>query len=161
MPRFRFENYTTANGLPANHVYAVLVDGARIWAGTDDGLVYTKTESGRPTRRRTAWRTEPCSRWLWTNARAMCGPARWAAEPDLRRAHRQLYAVELGLSNNVVYGVSVEGENVWVATASGACRLNLHTGEWSLYNERKHAHARDLGLRGFRYRDQGLLRSLG
>ena len=41
-----------------------------------------------------------------------------------------------GLSNDVVYGVSVEGENVWVATASGACRLNLHTGEWSLYNER-------------------------
>ena len=38
MPRFRFENYTTANGLPANHVYAVLVDGDRIWAGTDNGL---------------------------------------------------------------------------------------------------------------------------
>ena len=30
-----------------------------------------------------------------------------------------------GLSNDVVYGVSVEGENVWVATAAGACRLNL------------------------------------
>ena len=29
-----------------------------------------------------------------------------------------------GLSNDVVYGVSVEGENVWVATAAGACRLN-------------------------------------
>ena len=41
-----------------------------------------------------------------------------------------------GLSNNVVYGVAVEGENVWVATAAGACRLDLHTGEWSLYNER-------------------------
>ena len=41
-----------------------------------------------------------------------------------------------GLSNDVVYGVSVEGENVWVATAAGGCRLNLHTGQWSLYNER-------------------------
>jgi len=41
-----------------------------------------------------------------------------------------------GLSNDVVYGVSVEGENVWVATAAGACRLNTRTGEWSLYNER-------------------------
>ena len=29
-----------------------------------------------------------------------------------------------GLSNDVVYGVAVEGENVWVATAAGACRLN-------------------------------------
>jgi ligand-binding sensor domain-containing protein len=41
-----------------------------------------------------------------------------------------------GLSNDVVYGVSVEGENVWVATAAGACRLNTRTGQWSLYNER-------------------------
>ena len=38
MPKFRFENFTTANGLPNDHVYAVLVDGDRIWAGTDDGL---------------------------------------------------------------------------------------------------------------------------
>ncbi len=38
LPRFRFENFTTANGLPDNHVYAVLVDGDRIWAGTDNGL---------------------------------------------------------------------------------------------------------------------------
>jgi len=41
-----------------------------------------------------------------------------------------------GLSNDVVYGVSVEGENVWVATAAGGCKLDLHTGQWSLYNER-------------------------
>jgi ligand-binding sensor domain-containing protein len=38
LPRFRFENFTTANGLPDNHVYSVLVDGERIWAGTDNGL---------------------------------------------------------------------------------------------------------------------------
>jgi hypothetical protein len=38
MPHFKFENFTTANGLPNNHVYSVLVDGDRVWAGTDDGL---------------------------------------------------------------------------------------------------------------------------
>ena len=38
MPRFRFENFTTANGLPNDHVFAVLVDGDRVWAGTDNGL---------------------------------------------------------------------------------------------------------------------------
>src|ERR1035437_6770323 len=43
MPRYRFENFTTANGLPDNHVFAVLVDGDRIWAGTENGLaVYDK-----------------------------------------------------------------------------------------------------------------------
>ena len=25
---------------------------------------------------------------------------------------------------------------MWVATAAGGCRLDLHTGQWSLYNER-------------------------
>ena len=31
MPMFRWENFTTANGLPNNHVYCVLVDGNRVW----------------------------------------------------------------------------------------------------------------------------------
>ena len=38
MPRFRWENFTTANGLPDNHVFCVLVDGDRVWAGTENGL---------------------------------------------------------------------------------------------------------------------------
>src|SRR5579872_2015460 len=38
MPRFRWENFTTVNGLPDNHVFCVLVDGNRIWAGTENGL---------------------------------------------------------------------------------------------------------------------------
>ncbi|MGE5054696.1 MAG: hypothetical protein ACM3WP_11075, partial [Acidobacteriota bacterium] len=38
LPTFRWENFTTSNGLPDNHVYCVLVNGQRIWAGTDNGL---------------------------------------------------------------------------------------------------------------------------
>ena len=38
IPMFRWENFTTTNGLPNNHVYCVLVDGRRVWAGTDNGL---------------------------------------------------------------------------------------------------------------------------
>lgn len=45
MPLFRFENFTTANGLPNDHVYAVLVDGNRIWAGTDNGLAVYENHS--------------------------------------------------------------------------------------------------------------------
>ena len=41
-----------------------------------------------------------------------------------------------GLSNDVVYGVGVQGDYVWVATAAGASRLNTRTGQWSLFNER-------------------------
>ena len=35
---FRWENFTTANGLSDNHVFCVLVDGDRVWAGTVNGL---------------------------------------------------------------------------------------------------------------------------
>jgi len=38
IPHFRFENFTTANGLPDDHVFNVLVDGDRIWAATENGL---------------------------------------------------------------------------------------------------------------------------
>jgi ligand-binding sensor domain-containing protein len=41
-----------------------------------------------------------------------------------------------GLSNDVVYGVAVQDEYVWTATAAGASRLNTRTGQWSLFNER-------------------------
>src|ERR1035441_8054100 len=41
-----------------------------------------------------------------------------------------------GLPNDVVYGVSVQGDFVWVATAAGGARLNTRSHQWSLFNER-------------------------
>ena len=137
MPRFRFENYTTANGLPDNHVYAVLVDGARVWAGTDNGLglfedgkwkTYS-TKDGLAHRAVLSLALDKRTGDVW--AGTMGGLSRISGGRIV--SYTQLNS---GLSNDVVYGVSVEGENVWVATASGAGRLNLDTGEWSLYNER-------------------------
>src|SRR5579872_5019765 len=142
LPMFRWENFTTANGLPNDHVFCVLVDGNRVWAGTENGLgLY---ENG-----------------IWKVFR----PDQGAKEQSL--AHRAVLSLALdkrtgdvwagtmgglsrissgridtftqlnsGLSNDVVYGVSVEGEHVWVATAAGACMLNLRTNQWSLFNER-------------------------
>ena len=66
-----------------------------------------------------------------------------------------------GLSNDVVYGVSVEGENVWVATAAGGCKLNLRNGEWSLLQRTQHTDGGDLGIWCRGDADQGLLRSVG
>ena len=88
MPRYRFENFTTANGLPDNHVYSVLVDGDRIWAGTDNGLaVY---ENGK-------WKTYTTKDGLAHRAVLSLALDKrtgdvWAGtmgglEPHLRRAH--------------------------------------------------------------------------
>jgi ligand-binding sensor domain-containing protein len=137
MPRFRFENFTTANGLPDNHVFAVLVDGDRVWAGTENGLAvyengswktYT-TADGLAHRAVLSLALDQRTGDVW--AGTMGGLSRISA--GRIDTYTQLNS---GLSNDVVYGVAVEGENVWVATAAGACRLNTRTGEWSLYNER-------------------------
>jgi ligand-binding sensor domain-containing protein len=137
MPRFRFENFTTANGLPDNHVFAVLVDGDRVWAGTENGLAvyegqkwktYT-TADGLAHRAVLSLALDKRTGDVW--AGTMGGLSRISA--GRIDTFTQLSS---GLSNNVVYGVSVEGENVWVATAAGGCRLNTRTGQWTLYNER-------------------------
>jgi len=137
LPRFRFENFTTAEGLPDNHVFSVLVDGNRIWAGTENGLgLYENgkwktfsTQDGLAHRAVLSLALDKRTGDVW--AGTMGGLSRVSA--GRIESYTQLNS---GLSNDVVYGVSVEGENVWVATAAGACRLNLHTGQWALYNER-------------------------
>jgi len=137
MPRFRFENFTTANGLPDNHVFAVLVDGDRIWAGTENGLgLYEKgkwktysTADGLAHRAVLSLALDKRTGDVW--AGTMAGLSRISG--GRIDSYTQLNS---GLSNDVVYGVSIEGDNVWVATAAGGCRLNTSTGQWTLYNER-------------------------
>jgi hypothetical protein len=137
IPLFRFENFTTANGLPDNHVFSVLVDGDRVWAGTENGLAVYENHT---------WKT-------YTTADGLAHRAVLSLALDKRTGDvwagtmgglsrissgrvDSFTQLNSGLSNDVVYGVSVEGENVWVATAAGACRLDLHSNQWSLYNER-------------------------
>jgi len=134
-PRYRFENFTTANGLPNDHVYSVLVDGDRIWAGTDDGLA--EYENGR-------WKVYTVADGLAQQAVLSLALDKrtdsvWAGTMGgLSRISAgridTFTQLNSGLSNNVVYGVAVEGDNVWVATAAGACRLNTRSGQWSLWN---------------------------
>ncbi len=137
MPRYRWENFTTANGLPDNHVYCVLVDGNRIWVGTENGLA--KYEDGKWTvlgpKDGLAHRVvlnlalDKRTGALWIAT--MGGLSRLSA--GRIDSFTQLNS---GVSNDVVYGVAVQGNYVWVATAAGASRLDTRTGQWSLFNER-------------------------
>jgi ligand-binding sensor domain-containing protein len=137
MPRFHWENFTVANGLPDNHVYCVLVDGNRIWAGTENGLalledgkwkVFT-TADGLAHRAVLSLALDKRTGDLWVGT--MGGLSRVSA--GRIDTFNQLNS---GLSNDVVYGVTVQDDNVWTATAAGASRLNTRTGQWSLFNER-------------------------
>ena len=137
MPMFRWENFTTANGLPNNHVYCVLVDGNRVWAGTDNGLgVYEngkfkvyRPADGMAHQAVLSLALDKNTGDVW--AGTMGGLNR--ISPGRIDTFTQLNS---GLSNDIVYGVGVYGDYVWTATAAGASRYNLRTGQWSLFNER-------------------------
>lgn len=137
MPKFRWENFTTANGLPDNHVFCVLVDGNRVWAGTENGLALYedgKWKVFRPAdglghRAVLSLALDKNTADIW--AGTMGGLSR--VSPGRIDTFTQLNS---GLSNDIVYGVGVQHDFVWAATAAGASRLNTRTGQWSLYNNR-------------------------
>ena len=137
LPRYRWENFTTANGLPDNRVYSVCVDGDRVWAGTDNGLalyqggkwkVFTPAD-GLSHRAVLYLAVDKQTHDVWIAT--LGGLSRYSA--GRFDTFTQLTS---GLANDVVYGVALQGDFVWVATAAGGSRLNTHTGEWSLFNER-------------------------
>ncbi|HTP86039.1 MAG TPA: two-component regulator propeller domain-containing protein [Bryobacteraceae bacterium] len=137
MPRFKWENFTTANGLPNNRVYSVAVDGDRVWVGTDNGLalyengkfqVFT-TADGLPQQACLSVGVNKKTHDVWVAT--MGGAARYSA--GRFDTFTQLTS---GLANDVVYKVAPYGDEVWFATAAGASRLNTKTNQWAIYNER-------------------------
>ena len=137
LPRFRWQNFTVENGLPDNRVYCVAVDGEKVWAGTDNGLaVYENgrwksftVADGLAHRAVLSLALDKRSHDLWIGT--MGGLSRYSA--GRFDSFTQLTS---GLPNDVVYGVSVQGDFVWIATAAGGARLNTRSKQWSLYNER-------------------------
>jgi ligand-binding sensor domain-containing protein len=137
MPHFRWENFTTANGLPDNHVFCVLVDANRIWAGTENGLgLYEngawkvfRPSDGLAHQAVLSLALDRRSGDLWVGT--MGGLSRISAGRI-----DNFTQLNSGLSNDIVYGVGMQGEILWVATAAGASRFNTWTGQWTLFNER-------------------------
>src|SRR6476619_2043275 len=130
MPRFRWENFTKADGLPDNHVFNVCVDGDRVWAATENGLglyqngkwrVFTPADG---LAHRAVLFVAPDKRtgdvWVAT----MGGLSRYSAG-----RFDNFTQLNSGLPNDVVYVVAVEGDSVWVATAAGGGRMNTRTSE--------------------------------
>jgi hypothetical protein len=130
-------NYTEANGFPAGEVYCITVDGARVWAGTSHGLVLL--ENGRVKK-------------VFTPADGLVGRAVMSIAVGQQNGDvwvgtfggLSLYSggkfknytnLTSGLANDLVYGVALQGQFLWVATAAGVNRLDTYTGTWSIFNE--------------------------
>ena len=137
----KWKHFTVADGLPNDHVFAVRVDGPRVWVGTENGLAQIDKASGKvvkvwqekdglPFKVVTAIDVDNDTGDVWLGLFGG-GLARLSGG---RFDH--WHQLNSGLVNDVVYGVAVENDNVWAATTAGASRLNTVTGEWTVFTEK-------------------------
>lgn len=136
----RWKHFTTADGLPNDHIFAVKADGPRVWVGTEDGLACYdkrtgkfrswKEKDGLPWRAVTAVDVDPKTGDVWLGLFGG-GLARFSGG---RFDH--FHQLNSGLVNDVVYGVCVEHDNIWAATTAGASRYNVKTGQWAIFTEK-------------------------
>jgi ligand-binding sensor domain-containing protein len=135
-----WEHFTTNDGLPNDHIFAVKANGPDVWIGTEDGLALMDKRTGRIR----SWKMEDGLPWKVISGIAVHpktgdvwiglfggGLARYSGG---RFDH--WHQLNSGLVNDVVYGVAVQGDHVWVATTAGANRFNTVTGEWKIYTEK-------------------------
>jgi len=137
----QWKQFTTENGLPNDHVFAVKSNGNDLWVGTEDGLALIdkrqaqvvkvwKEEDGLPFRAVTGIDVDPSTGDVWLGLFGG-GLARLSGG---RFEH--WHQLNSGLVNDVVYDVAVENESVWCATTAGASRFNTRTGEWTIFTEK-------------------------
>jgi len=136
----QWKQFTTKDGLPNDHIFAVKVHGPKVWIGTEDGLACLDKRTGKirswqekdglPFQVVSALDVDPKTGDVWIGMFGG-GLARFSGG---RFDH--WHQLNSGLVNDVVYGVAVENDNIWAATTAGASRFNIKTGEWSIYTEK-------------------------
>jgi ligand-binding sensor domain-containing protein len=134
----RWENFTTANGMPDPKVFCVTVDGNRVWAGTEDGLVLImdgkvqkvfKPEDGLAHRVVMGIAVDKKTGDLWIATFGGVSHFSGGRFENFRN-------LTSGLLNDICYGIAVEDPYVWVATTAGVSRYNMYTGEWTNWSEK-------------------------
>ncbi len=135
-----WQHFSTQDGLPNDHIFAVKANGPFVWIGTENGLARYDKRSGRmqswgeaeglPWRVVTALEVDPQTGDLWIGLFGG-GLARFSGG---RFDH--WHQMNSGLVNDVVYGLAVENDHIWIATTAGASRYNTVSGEWTIYTEK-------------------------
>ncbi|MFZ0828226.1 MAG: two-component regulator propeller domain-containing protein [Verrucomicrobiia bacterium] len=133
----RFENFGAKDGIPTHKVHCVLrASDGKLWVGTYGGALVLEDGKFRliGTNEGLSHRMVMClvedkrtgDMWIGT----MRGLNRYSAG----RITSYLQT-DSGLPNNVVYGLDIMDDTLWVATAAGLGALNLKTGSWSIYDQ--------------------------
>lgn len=131
-----WQNFTSKDGLPADKTYCVKIDGDRVLVGTHEGLaVY---EDGK-------WKTYTTEDGLAHNGvlaidiseqtgdiwlATMSGLSRWSGGK-----FENFTQLNSGLPNDLIYGVTTDENDVWVATGGGAGHYDTYTKRWEIFTE--------------------------
>jgi ligand-binding sensor domain-containing protein len=137
----QWKHFTVKDGLPNDHIFAVKADGPRVWVGTENGLALIDKPSGKvvrswqekdglPFRAVTAIEVDKKTGDVWLGLFGG-GLARLSGG-----SFEHWHQLNSGLVNDVVYGLTLENDNVWCATTAGASRFNTKTGEWTIFTEK-------------------------
>jgi len=135
-----FTTESTDGKLINDHIFFLEADGDSLWIGTEGGLVlyYNGVWENWTQKNGLPWNVimgiakDKKTGELWL-ALFGEGIARFSG------GHFEHFTqMNSGLLNDVVYGIDVQGDDVWVATTAGISRYNQVSGEWTVFNE-KHA----------------------
>jgi hypothetical protein len=133
----RFENFRMEQGLPSHKVHAVLkASDGTLWLGTYEGLVMRQAdgrfrrygpEDGLSHKMVMCLAEDARTGDLWVGT--MRGLNRFSAGKITPYTQ-----TDSGLPNNVVYGLGLAGDQVWVATAAGTGAFDPKAGTWKIYD---------------------------
>ena len=131
-----WKNYDSKNGLPADKAYCVKIDGERVFVGTHEGLaVFEKgnwktytTKDGLAHNGVLSIDVDQATGDVWLGT--MGGLTRWATGK-----FENYTQMNSGMPNDLVYGVTCDGRNVWVATGGGAGLYDTYTKKWEIFTE--------------------------
>jgi ligand-binding sensor domain-containing protein len=132
----RFACFREADGIPGHKVHCVLrASDGRLWVGTyqgavvrdNDGFHRVGTEQGLSHRMVICMVEDPRTGDLWIGT--MRGLNRYSA--GRITVYTQMNS---GLPNNVIYGVDLVDDTLWVATAAGLGALDLKTNAWTIFD---------------------------
>ena len=129
-----WETFRQEDGLPSDKVFCIAVDGERVWAGTDRGLALFEdgTWSGLTTADGLAHNAVMSVAIDSTTGDVWVGTMGGLNRLSAGRVET-FTQLDSGLPNDVIFGVCVENQNVWVATTSGLGRYRVRAGAWDVY----------------------------
>ena len=131
-----WKHFNSNNGLPSDKTYCVRIDEERVLVGTHDGLsVFEKgtwttytTEDGLAHNGVLAIDVSEQTGDVWIAT--MGGLSRWTAGK-----FENFNQMNSGMPNDLIYAVTCDGKDVWVATGGGAGKYNTFNKEWEIYTE--------------------------